>query len=56
MSALGQKADICNAKRHVRFTPKSGRSKGVYQRCRFAQREAEKHDVERIFAAVREAR
>ena len=26
MSALGQKADICSAKRHVRFTPKSGHS------------------------------
>jgi hypothetical protein len=24
MSALGQKADICDAQRHVRFTPKSG--------------------------------
>ncbi len=24
MSALGQKADICGAKRHLRFTPKSG--------------------------------
>src|SRR5262245_36382470 len=24
MSALGQKADICSAKRHVRFTPESG--------------------------------
>jgi hypothetical protein len=26
MSALGHKADICGAKRHVRFAPESGHS------------------------------
>jgi hypothetical protein len=28
MSALGHKPDMCSAKGHVRFTPKSGRDSG----------------------------
>jgi hypothetical protein len=31
MSALGQKADICAAKTHVRFTPNSDRKSGFSQ-------------------------
>jgi hypothetical protein len=31
MSALGQKADMCGAKGHVRFTPNSDRESGHQQ-------------------------
>jgi hypothetical protein len=38
MSALGQKADICNALAYVRFTPESG-----HVRCNFGKNGGTSH-------------